>query len=429
MADKYVEDKFRNRLSNYEEDPGDDSWAFIESELPSQSGGWFLWRRITVATFVALIIGLTTFLLLPGDEDGEPKLEQEVAVIQEYSSEENEKEQPRRIIDNPGRYHSIPEPGVADETANISSTRVIPSQSPGDEGLVNDLPGASSGHMPTGKAGASSPEIEDEGSFSKQVHVASPYFLENIGFNYGYAKPRLFDIQPVAENNRNANTLVPEKAKKDLQDRKLTFYLQAMPTFTYNRVETNQEDDQLVSAVEKIPAISTERMGMRLEAGLLYPLGDKFSVFAGILYFQRSQEIRYTLQQVDSMNVETVGDRINFLPEYSEEQNTYSHQLRNLGLQLGTTYNIPSNKVLSSIGAGVELHKSLRGPADDLFEQPDLYLFYNVFYRVEYPKDKRFRFLAQPTFNYSLNLNKNLNTPFYIKPYGFGLNFGFTFKL
>ena len=170
-------------------------------------------------------------------------------------------------------------------------------------------------------------------------------------------------------------------------------------------------------------------MGVRIESGVTYPVTTKLNVFAGLLYYQKSQKIEYSLQQVDSVGVLADGDVIDLSPLHSEEKNTYNYQLQNIGLQLGMTYTIPSNKLESSVGLGVELHRSLRRSTHEIFQEPDLYLFYNVFYRVEYPKDKRFRLLAQPTFNYSLDLNKNLNTPFYVKPYGFGLNFGFTFKL
>jgi hypothetical protein len=34
----------------------------------------------------------------------------------------------------------------------------------------------------------------------------------------------------------------------------------------------------------------------------------------------------------------------------------------------------------------------------------------------------------QPTLNYSFYINQNLNAPFYVKPYGLGLNLGFTYN-
>ena len=220
-----------------------------------------------------------------------------------------------------------------------------------------------------------------------------------------------------------------QKKKVDWDKRKTAIYAQFMPTFTYNRVETNRNDNQLITAVEKIPAISAERMGIRVEAGLTHSIRPRLSLFAGILYFQRTQNINYFLQTVDSVSARSDGNVLVITPGLEEEERTYEHEIQTAGIQLGALYKLPGRKVASSIGSGLELHRSLRKQSNDLFEEPSLYVFYNLFYRLEYPTDRRFRFLAQPTFNYSLRLSNDLNTPFYVQPYGFGLNFGFTFKL
>ena len=432
MADKHVEDKFRDRLSSYEEEPGKDSWAFIESELPAQDRRWSIWWRITTAALLALLIGITTVLLLPSTPDKEVAEEEQITFGNGQDGKEEGETPNVGTTTDYSNSLSTTESEIPFEKDRPSEDKITLQKNPVDDDPYTSIPQSPVQGIEQVETGTTSQTTETSTDVINETYFASPYFVKNIGFDHTHALPGLPGIQPVLLGNgmpSGDQADVIEEDKKDLQNRKLALYFQAMPTFTYNRVEANQRDDQLVSAVEKIPAISTDRMGIRLETGLMYPLNEDFSVFAGLLYFQRSQEIEYSLQRVDSVNIETDGDRINFSPGYSEERNTYNHQLQNLGVQVGMTYNIPSNKVLSSFGVGAEFHKSLRRSSNELFEEPDLYLFYNVFYRVEYPKDKRFRFLAQPTFNYSFNLNKNLSTPFYIKPYGFGLNFGFTFKL
>lgn len=37
--------------------------------------------------------------------------------------------------------------------------------------------------------------------------------------------------------------------------------------------------------------------------------------------------------------------------------------------------------------------------------------------------------MLQPTFNYALKLDEQINAPFYVKPYGFGINFGLYFHI
>lgn len=429
MADKHVEDKFRDRFSNYEEEPGKDSWAFIESELPDQDRRWSIWWRITTAALLALLIGITTVLLLPSGTDNGVMEEEQVALKQEQNGKKRSEIPGAGTSTDRSNSSRKTKSEIALEKNRSTQDKTTTLKSPANDGPYLDMPQSPSQGIEQEKTndnpGGTGTDVIHE------TYFAAPLLVQNIGFDHTHPMPGLYDLQPVFLDSAPTGDQADlnEEDKKGPKDRKLTLYFQAMPTFTYNRVEANQQDDQLVSAVEKIPAISADRMGIRLETGLMYPLNEDFNVFAGLLYFQRSQQIQYSLQRVDSVNIESDGDRINFSPGFSEERNTYDHQLQNLGVQVGMTYNIPSKKVLSSFGVGAEFHKSLRRSSNELFEEPSLYLFYNVFYRMEYPKDKRFRFLAQPTFNYSFNLNKNLSTPFYIKPYGFGLNFGFTFKL
>ncbi len=431
MADKYVEDKFRDRLSNYEEEPGDDSWAFIEGKLPpgkSPRPGWIIPALITG---LIAIIGVTTFLLLPDEEVIKREMEAKASESNDVSLMSEEKS--TSVL--PGSGH---QEISSDEVSSNVSDRRQPDQPNvslpviGSEAKADKTDHLEPKGYPIYDVSQELSTTHTDGPRSND-HVAawaSPAFLQRLGFEFSYGEPRLSDLKAVEGNEDNETPPVKEKkAKKALEDRKFTLYFQAMPTLTYNRVEANRNDDQLVLAVEKLPALSTDRMGVRIESGVTYPVSTKLNVFAGLLYYQKSQKIEYSLQQVDSVGVLADGDVIDLSPLHSEEKNTYNYQLQNIGLQLGMTYTIPSNKLESSVGLGVELHRSLRRSTHEIFQEPDLYLFYNVFYRVEYPKDKRFRLLAQPTFNYSLDLNKNLNTPFYVKPYGFGLNFGFTFKL
>jgi hypothetical protein len=47
---------------------------------------------------------------------------------------------------------------------------------------------------------------------------------------------------------------------------------------------------------------------------------------------------------------------------------------------------------------------------------------------LQYPSEGRLKAVFQPTLNYSFYINQNLNAPFYVKPYGLGLNVGVTYN-
>jgi len=92
---------------------------------------------------------------------------------------------------------------------------------------------------------------------------------------------------------------------------------------------------------------------------------------------------------------------------------------------------LSKRKFLQLIGTSIEFHKALNKSGSEKlqdFSNPSAYVFYNLYYRLQYPSEGRLRVVLQPTLNYSFYINQNLNAPFYVKPYGLGLNFGFTYN-
>lgn len=66
--------------------------------------------------------------------------------------------------------------------------------------------------------------------------------------------------------------------------------------------------------------------------------------------------------------------------------------------------------------------------SDDNLAIPDSYMFVNVYYRLQYPHEGRWKAFVQPTFNYAVYTVENPNAPFQVRPYGFGLNLGCTYS-
>lgn len=259
--------------------------------------------------------------------------------------------------------------------------------------------------------------------------------LTALGYEVlAYSSP---DIQLNFHIITDSSSLTGTKKDETDQEKSKDFgpwsaYFYGMPTFSYHRIETNNNDDILINSVEKISPFSLDRLGFRIEGGIQRAISEKWNVSLGILYWHSNQEFRYNISQVDSIVTEPIAltNSLVLTPQLSEQQETYKFTLRNLGLHVGASFNLSSKRVVQQLGGGIEIHKALNQPDVDelMLEEPDYYMFYNMFYRMEYPRDKPLRFLFQPTFNYSLPLDKRLDAPFYVKPYGFGLNFGFVYR-
>jgi hypothetical protein len=227
---------------------------------------------------------------------------------------------------------------------------------------------------------------------------------------------------------------MPEEPKTRVP-RKISLYFIAMPTLGYQRIEANQADNVFVESISKVSNFSTKRLGIRAELGAEYSLSKRIKVFGGLLYYQRKQTIDYVERVVSNDVVESPTDSDSVFtvePEFASEQRTFEYELKNIGVQLGINYVIREGKFLHTAGTGIEFHKGLNKLSEaqrnlGFGSSPSTYVFYNFYYRIQYPAQGRLRAVFQPTFNYSLYLDKDMNAPFYVKPYGLGLNLGVTY--
>ncbi len=234
-----------------------------------------------------------------------------------------------------------------------------------------------------------------------------------------------------AAKDEEGKTVIKEKEKKQ---NRFSIYFTIMPTFGYQRINSNSSDDIIIESVKRISTFSTDRLGVRAELGVEDPLTKRIKVFGGLVYYQRKQTITYTQKQVERTDVTQGPDgQINVEPQYIYIEKSFEYELKNLGVQVGVNYELSRKKLLQTLGTGFEFHMALNkiqsSPSTPEFtNNPSAYVFYNFYYRLQYPAEGRLRAVFQPTLNYSFYINQNLNAPFYVKPYGLGLNLGFTYN-
>jgi hypothetical protein len=209
-------------------------------------------------------------------------------------------------------------------------------------------------------------------------------------------------------------------------------YFTIMPTLGYQRIEPNSQDNLIVESIDRISAFSTDRLGVRAELGVEYPVENRFNIFGGFVYFQRHQTIGYMEKTVGNTEIlQGPNGEIILQPEFHYEHKSFEYEVRNLGLQIGLSYQLSKKKFLQTLGTGIEFHLALNKlqESSEFTNNPSAYVFYNFYYRIQYPADTKLRAVLQPTLNYSFYINQNENSPFYVKPYGLGLNIGFTYNL
>lgn len=272
------------------------------------------------------------------------------------------------------------------------------------------------------------------------------------------AAPGSITVRPLVDQpNRKPAS---KKGKKNLlrHIKVSSWYFAAMPTLGYQRIAANTNDNVLIKRGERTPAFSSDRLGVRLEAGMEGPVAKRWKAFAGILYFQRKQTISYVETYVDTLIASTGPGGTGILaPQLNYLDKSANYEIKNAGLRFGLSYQLFRNKpkrsskkypdilsgreipgtqeaqLIHEVGAGVELQTALnntrRVSRTHAFNDPSVYAFLSAYYRLQYPQRGRLRAVFQPTVDYSFYINKDVNAPFYVKPFGLGLNFGCLYHL
>ncbi len=226
----------------------------------------------------------------------------------------------------------------------------------------------------------------------------------------------------------------PDDTNLEKKRNRPNIYFTIMPTLGYQRIEPNSNDNLIIEGIDRVAAFSPDRLGVRAELGAEHPITSRINVFGGFVYFQRQQTIGYTEKQVRETELSNGPDgEVNFETKYTYVQKSFDYEVRNLGLQIGANYQLSKKKFLHTVGSGIEFHVALNKvqhpqPTTEFTNNPSVYLFYNLYYRLQYPADTKLRAVMQPTLNYSFYIDQNANAPFYVKPYGLGLNIGFTYN-
>jgi hypothetical protein len=223
------------------------------------------------------------------------------------------------------------------------------------------------------------------------------------------------------------NVVSQSKEKRAEDKKRLTsnsgFYALLMPTLGYQQIKPIEDDDIFIQSVERLSAFSPKRLGVRGEIGY-ERIKSRWGMHVGLLYYQRKQTISYYYNQSSEVEVVKLpGDTLAYSVEPTPLFSTYQYQVKNIGMLLGINYNIQGKTFTQRIGVSGELHKPVSSSGDSM------YFFANVYYRIAHKLGNRFDLMLQPTFNYALQVDSRVSAPFYVKPYGLGLNFGVYYHL
>jgi hypothetical protein len=410
-----LKNELRSRLRNYREKPEDTWWDEIAPNIgappSSRARAWIL--RVSLVLFIIIVLSPISNVL---DESGKEK-------IPMMSEDLKVKERPVKSEELNTSAYKEDLPTV--KTPQLAT--IIPSDVPFKTQQYEMATAADQTNSDTNtrsdETSNSNVDAQKRGDSRMKVLSSSEFEPEHDSSQIKHKDL----VKEISERN-------PKNRKSEGDShRKYSAYLTLMPTFGYQRITSNDQDNIIIQSINRIPAFSVSRLGIRAEIGIQKDSGKKMKVFGGLLYYQRKQTIDYIEKLIDTTMLTPGPGGIVVETEFKYEEKSFEYEIRNIGLQFGVNYLLSKGKFLQTIGTGLEfqfaLNKISQRQQDLGFtENPKAYLFYNLYYRLEYPAEGRLKAAFQPTLNYSFYINQNFNAPFYVKPYGLGLNVGATYQ-
>lgn len=411
------------RLRDYSEEPRIQLWQNIKAMAEANRRPDALRKRTRTGwiliLFMASITGLYYFEQTSADFT---KASRSESSVQNINENEKEVENVRAPGMQKNRVSALAHKDDGERVNRVVKSSANSEQTLDNEKMVSAVvqkPDISSADVDTG--------LSHDGRVSqKQENVV----VEKNDVIGGKEDPSIV-IAARTNNADEVKTVIPEKKKSP---NKFGIYFTIMPTFGYQRINSNSTDDIIIEGIKKISAFSTDRLGVRAELGVETSVAKRFKVFSGLVYYQRKQTIDYTEKQVEYTEVSEGPDGdVILVPAYKYVERSFEYELKNLGLQVGVSYELSRKILLQTLGTGFEFHVALNKlnsspTAPEFTNNPSAYVFYNLYYRMQYPAEGRLKAVFQPTLNYSFYINQNVNAPFYVKPYGLGLNLGLTYN-
>jgi hypothetical protein len=420
------DDELRKRLRQYSEEPRAQLWQNITTRVDAERRPLTLQKR--TKTGWILLLGLLSVGGLYYFQDSRTIKEESVSHSVSKQDQANPTQRPVEEVE--GDKPSLPQQksNVKENEIHASSERIHEAEAGISRRDVSEVTSVPSTIKNPDILSENNREVLSNNSVPDLSGKEEENFIAVKAGEDSTAMQSIVKEEKVsAEENE---TVIKEKGRKH---NRFNIYFTIMPTFGYQRINSNSNDNIIIESIGRVSAFSTERLGVRAELGAEHPITDRLKVFGGLVYYQRKQTIDYTEKQVDNTNVsQGDGGDIIVEPEFIYVNKSFEYELQNLGFQVGLSYQLSKKVLLQTAGTGIEFHVALNKfhhPAQtaEFTNNPSAYVFYNLYYRIQYPTEGRLKAVLQPTLNYSFYINENFNAPFYVKPYGLGLNVGFTY--
>lgn len=404
--------RFEQRLRDYSEDPGDDLFENIASQLPSREPKW-LTRAGNNASVASLLL-----LLCIGIYSTRPTEFQNPLTGSELKNSS--------IAADRGHESPPIPPDIADEKATVSKTP--PELNKGVSGRTREVTPLSDKTTRNGETDS----LRESVSYSTIGSTETPSRNgSELAMNEEEIHPEADSVMRVEEESveeQGAKATMAEKARRPR--RTISIYGSLTPQLAYHAITPVANDGLVITEFDEKSIISGHRFGIGFEAGINIALSNRLTLYGGLSGYRQTQQITYEYQ---SEEVVTADQRsaFDYLISPATTEKSFDYSMLNIGAQAGLLYYLAGEKLKHSIGLELCFQQGLqKSEIDGVYDNSESrYLLYQFSYRNEYAFGHRLRFYVQPTYSRSLFVKEKLQAPFSLRPHRAGLAFGITYML
>jgi hypothetical protein len=406
MRDEF-DDIIQRRLRSFEEDPSRDRWFEIARRLQKSSHS-LLW--LNQVMFFAFLTGVLVSMSVP-QEDIVPNFD--IHPVRQDSKSIT-------CIDQPVTWH-------------VNHLAPTVSAADGDHTSTN------------------SPDLDPMLVFDSRIHTAHlTYITRSASMIPSWVRP----VAPSSQTKPLTRAIRVKGRgvhKKQLFTR-YPLYLNVMPGFANNGIETNVNDNITVKNSSTLKS-SRDALALKIEVGSFVLKKKKYTIATGISYYQRHRTLVYFSPQLEFTTATTANGNITQTPSWTYVKKSHPVIIKNIGIQAQLLRELKRQKkiqkaddALSStglrtsqrrfahfLGVSAEFQKplgSIEIPNQaSSFKYPASFFLGSAFYRLEYPREGKWKLVLQPTFSYAYAVNKRRDAPFTIGGLGSGFLFGFRYSV
>ena len=198
-----------------------------------------------------------------------------------------------------------------------------------------------------------------------------------------------------------------------------------MPLYTYQRIDPIQNDEIWVKSITPQRTLSGQRAGIRLQAGVEWPLSQRISLRTSLIYNQLNQQINYTTptNKPDSVRVEMVDARtVRVVPYYNDKQMSRQTNWHYVGVGADIVWHLGKlgswqHHITAGASTGAYLSQN-KGQTQPLSG------FIQASYGIERQLTPSVWLRIAPTVQYGLTTISDSEGLFRIRPYTYGLTIG-----